>query len=159
MIAMVVEGILMKPVASTIIPLGAQVYHAFRSINQVLLISNETPVDQLESWLWMEQISGYAEIYPPDDIMQTRDDYRLWQVNQARKKGYNIELVIEPNPDNCSLLLANGYSVLNFLHAQYALPAWRPDFQHKITPWNELSDQVARLAAMRAADKRTQGES
>lgn len=148
----------MKPVASTIIPLGAQLYHAFRSVSQVLLISNETPVDQLEQWLWMEQISGYAEICPPDDIMREQENYRLWQVNQLRKKGYNVELVVEPDPVTCSVLLANGYSVLNFLHALYALPAWRPDFEHTVKPWDELSHQVATLAAMRAADKRTRNE-
>lgn len=157
---MVVEGILMKPVASTIIPLGAQLYNAFRSTGQVLLISNETPVPVLENWLWMEGLSGWAEIFPPDEIMRAlpAPEYRLWQANQIRKKGYAVDLIVEPDPSACALLLSNGYSVLNFLHALYALPAWRPDYEYQVKPWDELSQQVATLAAMRAADKRTKDE-
>jgi hypothetical protein len=157
MIVIVVEGVLMKPVASTLIPLGAMVYNAFRGVSQVLLVSNETPVDILENWLWMEGLSGWAEIFPPDEIMRRgpAPDYRLWQANQIRKKGYSVELIVEADPAVCALLLASGYSVLNYLHALYSLPAWRPDYEYKVKPWDELSQQVATLAAMRAADKRT----
>jgi hypothetical protein len=160
MIAITVEGVLMKPVASTIIPLGRQIYHAFRGLTQIVLVSHETPQAELEQWLWMEGFGDYAAIAPPDSIMGTLTNpaYRVWQCNQLKKRGYNVELVIEPEPDVCAGLLVAGYSVLNFLHAAYAVPSWRPDYDGDLRPWDELSQQVANLAAMKAHDERLKSD-
>jgi hypothetical protein len=147
----------MKPVGSVIIPLGRQMFHAFCGVTQVGIISNETDPEILEHWLWLEGLSGYAAILPPDAIMSvqlSKADYRVWQVNQLHKKGYVIECVLEPEPDIASALLSAGYNVSLFLHAAYSVPSWRPDADNAVKPWDTLADEVANMAAMRAYDKK-----
>jgi hypothetical protein len=61
---------------------------------------------------------------------------------------------VESDPLVASFLLAKGYSVLNFLHSEYALPQWRPDFERQQKPWAEIVEEVNKQAALRAIDER-----
>lgn len=172
MIALTVEGFLMRPVSETPIPLGKMFYSFLVPNAAVALISDSIPKVFLDNWLWMEGMSGHAHAEYPDGVMKKHSapEYRVWQVNQLQRKGYVIEAVIDPDPEVCAALLKEGYTVFNFLHAQYAVPSWRPDYEEKnnypyldekgveqkqfIRPWEVLAGEVANQTALRMHDKR-----
>lgn len=157
MIVIVAEGVLINPVAQTPIVLGKKLYRAFCATERVLLISGETPKDELEGWLFMEGMTGHAEVQYPDPVINiwNADEMRVWQVNQLRKRGYDIEVVIEPDPGNCAALLKAGFNTMVFTHAAYAIPSWRPDYEGAVRPWDELASEVGIQAVLRERDKRT----
>lgn len=152
MIVIVVEGVLMNPVAQTPVPLGKKLYRAFCTTERVLLISGETSREELEGWLFMEGMSGHAEVQYPDPIGAGD---RVWQVNQLRKRGYDIEVVIEPDPAICAALIREGFNTMTFTHAAYAIPSWRPDYEGRVRPWDALASEVGIQAVLRERDKRT----
>lgn len=159
-IVIVAEGVLINPVAQTPIVLGKKLYRAFCATERVLLISGETPKDELEGWLFMEGMTGHAEVQYPDPIRDHGTGWenwghRVWQVNQLRKRGYDIEVIIEPDPQVCAHLLREGFNTMVFTHAAYAIPSWRPDYEGAVRPWDELASEVGIQAVLRERDKRT----
>ena len=75
-------------------------------------------------------------------------------MNEARRWGHDVTLVIEPNPSVSAALIESGYNVLTFSHAEYAVPMWRPDYTHKPAAWDDLVARVEREAYLRAHDTR-----
>lgn len=155
-IAIVFEGVLSKPVASIPIPEGLLLYQGLCEVSSVLLVSGETPKDELDSWLIHGNLTRHAHVLYPDNVIRKvqGSQYRVWQANQLRAMGYAVDLIIEPDPANVAALLREGYNCLHFLHAQYSVPDWRPDYTGAIKSWEELSGMVANQARLRNEDNR-----
>ena len=68
--------------------------------------------------------------------------------------GHPVDMVITPDPQAVTQLLAEGYLVLGFFHPYFARPEWRPGYSGGIRPWDELSKQVADAARDHANDER-----
>ena len=113
----------------------------------------------MKDWLELESVFGYTKVKYPEDCLDLSPRLmRLMQVSQISQEGYAIRLIVEPDPEVAAHLLVNGYNVLNFLHAQYALPEWLPNYTGTVQPWEELSGTVARIAKLRAEDRRVKEE-
>lgn len=149
------EGVIQKNVSYAPIPVGISLYHAFASVFNVVLVSDgeEKIVSQ---WLDLEGLNKHGTVVYTDFFLDQKptQERRLDQIRSLRARGFAVTLVCEPDPVVASYLLANGYSVLNFLHSSYALPQWRPDYEKQQKPWAQIVEEVDKLAALRAIDQR-----
>lgn len=149
------EGVMQKNVSYAPIPVGISLYHALAAIFNVVLVSDgeEKLVSQ---WLDLEGLNKHGTIVYTSFLLdqKTAQERRLEQIKGLRARGFAVTVVVEPDPVVASYLLANGYSVLNFLHSEYALPQWRPDYERQQKPWSQIMEEVDRQAALRAIDER-----
>lgn len=149
------EGVLQKNVSYAPIPVGLVLYHALSSSFNLVIVSDnyETEVDY---WLSLEGLNKHGTVICNDFTLAELPTHkrRLRQVNLLRSRGFAIDLVVEPDPACAATLLNAGYSVLNFLHHIYALPQWRPDFEPKVRPWQELEQEAITSALLKAQDAR-----
>lgn len=154
-VAMAVEGVLMKPTAAVPIPIGVALYHSLKENFNILLYSDQNR-KTLDHWLSIEALNIQAAIEYNDDQRHWLTDKgrKLEQVSSLRKRGFKIELVIEPDPDVSGEMLIRGFNVLTFTHAQYAIPKWRPDYPGENNEWKNLLDTANRTAELKALDRR-----
>lgn len=155
-VALCVEGILCKEVPrSAPIPIGIALYHSLKTNFNVLLYSDNDR-KSLDYWLSLEALNVHSAVEYNEDSRPWLSDQerKLHQILSLRQRGYNVSLIIEPDPLASEYFIENGFSVLTFTHAQYALPQWRPDFQEKRKPWQAFYDAALRTAELRAIDER-----
>lgn len=154
-VAMAVEGVLQKNVSLAPIPVGIALYHSLKSNFNILLYS-EAGRKELDYWLSIEALTSHSAV-------EYNENNRVWlseinrkrkQVGSLRQRGFSIDIVIEPNPEVAAHMVLDGYSVLTFTHAQYALPQWRPDYTEKRKPWEELEEEARKISELRAIDER-----
>lgn len=154
-VAMAVEGVLQKNVSLAPIPVGIALYHSLKSNFNILLYS-EAGRKELDYWLSIEALTSHSAV-------EYNENNRAWlseinrkrkQVGSLRQRGFSIDVVIEPNPEVAAHMVLDGYSVLTFTHAQYALPQWRPDYTEKRKPWEELEEEARKISELRAIDER-----
>lgn len=150
-----VEGVLQKITTSAPIPLGLQLYHGLAETFTLLLVSDSSK-EELDYWLRLENLNKHGVVVYNDEFLQkfTVEERRQKQVVSLRNRGYNIDLVVEPDPIIASKLLFSGFSVLNFLHSAYALPTWRPDYEEEIVPWEQLEERVRKDTILKQKDER-----
>jgi hypothetical protein len=157
---MQIEGVLMRPVAQSPISEGLLIYRGLASVAAVILISGETEQRVIDGWLLTQNLTQHGQVIYPDKQMRHYSvaENRVLQVNRLRAIGYALELVIVPEPDVAARLIEEGYNCLQFTHAAYAVPSWRPDYAGAVRPWDELSRQVADQARLRSVDERMEKE-
>ncbi len=149
------EGVMQKTVSYAPIPVGISLYHSLASVFNVVIVSDgEQKI--VSEWLDLEGLNKHGTVIYTDFLLSQKpaQERRLEQVKGLRSRGFAVTLVVEPDPVVASYLLANGYSVLNFLHSEYALPQWRPDFEKKQKPWNKIVEEINTQAALKAIDQR-----
>lgn len=172
-IAITVEGVLRKIEGGAPIKPGIDLYYGLATRAKLVLLSDEIrqvavgvtndgqmyPDDresELEHWLKMEGMREHQRtVYTSALISMEREaTRRVCQVNEARRWGHDVTLVIEPNPRVSAALIEAGYNTLTFSHAEYAVPSWRPDYKLKPAPWDELVARLDHEAHLRATDTR-----
>ena len=148
-----VEGVLRKHVTDSPIPVGIALYHGLANTFNVLLASDLT-ARELDRWCALEGLNRHAATEVNEGPISSFDleFRRLQQVLNLRKRGYSIDLVIEPNPETIIKLLYHGFSTMLFTHAQYSMPQWRPDFEHKVRAWEEIEANEIKMAELRAIE-------
>lgn len=148
----VIDGVLRKLMGGAPIAEGIRLYRSLASTGQVILLSNSDDPGERD-WLELNGLIRHSFVYsvPPS---QSRSS----QVNDLRREGYGIDLVVVPAPDEAMALISTGLNTLLFIHAQFAQPSWRPDSSIGVQPWNEITQQVADLARMKAADERVRAD-
>jgi len=153
--AITVDGVLRKVVGYAPIPLGIQLYNALATQFQVVLLSDERGDEKggIKYWLDIEGLHEHSNVVFSTIIMDDLhpSNRRLYQLDSS---GYDVELVVEPDPSISAYVMENGYNTLTFSHAAYSLPSWRPDYQETVAPWADLEQQVAHNAMLRAQDRR-----
>jgi hypothetical protein len=154
-VAMAVEGVLMKPLAAVPVPTGIALYHSLKENFNILLYSDQDR-KKLDHWLSIEALNIQTAVEYNDDQRHwlTDVDRKIAQLNSLRQRGYKIEIVIEPDPEASAAMISNGFNVLTFSHAQYAMPQWRPDFTGRDRRWEVLEEAVRKSAELKALDKR-----
>jgi hypothetical protein len=154
-VVITVEGVLQKNVSYAPIPVGIALYHGLSNTFNLLLVSDSTQ-KELDYWLSLEGLNKHAAVLYNEGVWQYNSDSerRRQQVNSYRTQRYSVDLVIEPDPVKCSLLLTDGFNVMNFLHAQYAIPTWRPDYKEQPKGWQNIIDYEEEMARLRALDSR-----
>ena len=154
-VAIAVEGVLMKPTAAVPIPTGVALYHTFKENFNILLYSDQER-KTLDHWLSIEALYIHTAVEYNDEKHRWLDEpeRKISQLNSLRSKGYKIELVIEPSPLASAEILYNGFNVMTFSHARYALPKWRPDYPGDKSEWDKLLDAANKQAELKAKDQR-----
>ena len=144
----VIDGVLRKLMGGAPIPEGIRLYRSLAQTGQVVLLSNSDDPGERD-WLELHGLINHGFVYsvPPG---QSRSS----QVNDLRRQGYGIDLVVVSVPDEAMALIATGLNTLLFTHAQFAHPNWRPDTDKGVQPWSDITQQVADLARMKAKDER-----
>ena len=156
-VAITVEGVLRKSMGGAKIPVGVELYYALATRAKIVLLTGEMQAEAgLEHWLLIEGMTEHVRIMWSDVVMRnlTPSAERITQVNTARQMGYDIQMVVEPNPAVSAGLLVCGYTVSTFTHAEYTVPAWRPDAKLRVKSWDELEAEVDRQTYLRATDTR-----
>ncbi len=144
----VVDGVMRKLVGGGPIAEGIRLYLSLCTTGRVILLSNDdTP--QLVDWLELNGCTkhDFLHLWPPGSP-------RVLQANELRRESYAIDLVVVPDPEEATGLIAAGFNTLLFTHSRYAQPSWRPDTRPGVQPWDDITQQVAALARMKAADER-----
>ncbi len=142
-----VNSVLRKHVGGAAIPEGMRLYQALAKTGRVVLLADDADPETLD---WLELNGCVQHDFVDTDTLSTHVD----RANGLRRLGYDIDLVIEPNPDAALSLIKAGFNTLLFTHAQYTQPAWRPDTDPGVRPWDDITRQVADQARMKAADAR-----
>jgi hypothetical protein len=141
-VAIIVEGVLQQIVGGDPIREGVGLYNAFdRGDYDIVLVSPNALQAKLIDWLWH---NGFS-----------RHSVTVFSLEEARRKGYTIDLVVTSNPNQARSLFELGITTLLFSHPSYQMPEWRPDYKHPDIGWNELSREVAAEAERKLADHRT----
>ena len=147
-----VEGVLRKLVGGALIPEGMRLYKALSHNGQIVLLtdtSEKAPyAEALDNWLIQEGFVFHSELIHCGDRTRTQIMHSL------RSKHYDIDMVIEPDPGVAGELVQRGFNTLQFTHAVYAHPDWRPDADRKLRSWDSLAEQVATQARLNAEDSR-----
>lgn len=159
-VGITVEGVLRRMSGGQMIVQGIDLYYGLATRRKLVLLTEDADpgkdLGPLKYWLQMEGMQEHSRIMYTDAVgRELRPaDNRAMQVNLARNGGYDIDLVIEPDPEVAAHLITLGYNVMLFCHAQYAVPSWRPGYKHTPVPWDILAQQVADEAYLRANDAR-----
>lgn len=142
-----VDGVLRKLVGSSPIPEGIRLYRSLVATGHVILMSaaSGTDRDQVRDWLELHGCTKHDFI----EFACSPD-----AANHLRRTGYDIDLVVVPDPVETQFLIASGHTTMLFTHARYAQPSWRPDASTGVQAWATITQQVADLARMKAADER-----
>ncbi len=130
-------------------------YHTFKENFNILLYSDQDR-KELDHWLSIEALRIHSAVEYNNDQRHWLPDgaRKMTQLNSLRSRGFKVELVIEPDPSAAATMIMNGFNLLTFTHAQYAMPKWRPDYNHEKPSWNELSEAAENSAKLKAIDER-----
>lgn len=152
---MLVEGVLRNLVGGALIPEGARLYKSLCATGTVVLLSVVYDGDkrrEMQEWLDMNGLTEHALLTWGDD------GPRVPLANMYRREGYDVDLVVDPDPVTVSGLIEAGFNTLLFTHSQYSHPSWRPDAAKGVEPWASITQQVAQLARLKAQDNRLTGD-
>lgn len=156
-VAITVEGVLRKVFGGAPTEQGKVLYFGLATRAKLVLLSGERETDGgLEHWLRAEGMHEHVRIVWADVLTEdmTSGGERLHQLAKGRQLGYDIQMVIEPDPEVSKRLIIAGYNVLTFTHAQYSVPSWRPDATTKLRSWDELAAEAERESYLRINDPR-----
>lgn len=150
----VIDGVLRKLVGGAPIPEGVRLFRSLLSTGRVVLLGDVEPGGpaQILDWLELNGCTGH------DFVDYALGQTHLYMLNRLRRQGYDIDLVVEPDPRMAQEIIKGGYNTLLYTHSQYAHPSWRPDAAKGVQPWGEIVDLTAKLARLKAADERLRGE-
>ena len=149
-----VEGILQKTVSQAPIPLGIALYHSLATNFNLLLIS-EQPKKELDYWLSIEALNRHAAVEYNDNVRMFLPETirKFHQVSALRSRKYSIDLIFDPNPSSSAMFLDSGFNVATLIHSAYAMPQWRPDYEHKTKPWSEIEEYQENMAKLKFIDR------
>jgi hypothetical protein len=81
-------------------------------------------------------------------------DVRAGQLRYVAGIGTRIELLIDPSPSRCAAAMHAGITSLLFAAPRYQRPEWRPDAEHGMRPWSQISAELDKQAEEAATDSR-----
>lgn len=129
---------------------GRSLYTALASTGRLAILGG--PDETSDEWfLASNGLNQHAYLIPEaKDSASTVAGRRMAQIVALRSQGCFIEFVVEPDPNVAAFLFARSVMVLVYLHPQFSLPSFRPDYENVAKPWNNLVRQVDYQMAMRA---------
>jgi hypothetical protein len=147
-----IDGVLRKAVGGALIPEGRRLYESLAFTGQVVLLYDAREREQTADWLELHGCNRHAFTDFADGAT------RLYLANRLRRQGYDIDLVVEPDPLMAQEMIKAGYNTLLVTHAKYTQPGWRPDADTGVRAWSSIVDETAKLAKMKAEDARLRGD-
>lgn len=157
-----VEGVLRKPITGATIDTGRRLYLGLSQFFRIVLVTDETDHDRINTWLGMEGYARHDHVVYGDGLLRRMfPDDEPWLITANTLKvgyGYDLDLIVLPDPHDAAVLIKRGYNTLLFTQAAYAFPEWRPDHPGGVKPWSDLETEILKGRAMRATDKRMEDE-
>jgi hypothetical protein len=139
-----VGGVLRKTVGGSTISDGISLYHGLAKVGQVVLVCYGEPSDEVYAWLELHGLTSHTFV----------SFAGRHTANELRREGYDIGMVVVPDPEEAISLIRAGFTTVLFTHARYAQPQWRPDAGKGIRAWSEIVEETAKVAKMKANDSR-----
>jgi hypothetical protein len=154
-IGIVLDGVMRRITDSNALnPNGLLLFEGLKQFGRVTFLADGFARDRpaIEHFLKINRITDYVDI----DITVLSDGAdivarRLAQINRLRRNG-PINFVVEPNPKAAAALLAEGIPALLYLHPQYTVPSWRPDYTGNLRRWDDLVAETDRQVSLRAEE-------
>ena len=143
------EGVIRHPVGARLIPEGARLYQALCASGEVVLTTAENE-ERVRRWLDLEglpQPNHLMAYMLGDDLGYIRGTLR-----------YNVDLVVDADPNYVSIALEKGFNTLLFTHSEYAHPEWRPDRDDPMIPWTAMVERIDKDKITKANDARLKEE-
>ena len=138
--------------AQSVDPNGRLLFEGVKGLGRVTFLADGFTRDRkfIEHFLKFHRISEYVDI----DISVLSDgpdtvSRRLTQLNRLRRTG-PVTFMVEPDPEIAAALMAQGVPTLLYLHPQFTVPSWRPDFSGRLRPWDDLVAETERQESLRA---------
>jgi hypothetical protein len=135
-------------------PDGRMLFEGLKNFGRITFLADGFTRDRsiIEHFLKFHRISDYVDI----DISVLSDgpdtvSRRLTQINRLRRTG-PISFAVEPDPKIAAALLADGVPTLLYLHPQFTVPSWRPDFGGRLRRWDDLVAETERQESLRAEE-------
>lgn len=143
-----VEGVLRKSVGGAIIPEGIDLYHGLATMGRVIPVLHGEQADLIQDWMELHGLTRHPTLCAAGTLA----------AQELRRDGYDIGMIVVASPEEALYHIRAGFHTLLFTHAQYAIPAWRPDADKGIRTWTAIVDEAAHVASMRARDTRLRSE-
>lgn len=152
-IAFVLDGVLRRIAdGQALDPNGRMLFEGLKDLGRVTFLADGFSRDRkfIEHFLRYHRISEYVDI----DISVLSDgpdtvSRRLTQISRLRRTG-PISFAVEPDPKVAAALMADGVPTLLYLHPQFTVPSWRPDFGGRLRRWDDLAAETERQESLRA---------
>ena len=152
-IGFVLDGVLRRLTDQNALnPNGRILFEGLKEYGRITFLADGYPRDreQAEHFLKLNRVTGHVglDVSVPSDGADSVAR-RLAQINRLRRNG-PINLVVEPDPRVAAALLAGGIPALLYLHPQYTVPSWRPDYTGSLRRWDDLVAETDRQVSLRA---------
>lgn len=152
-IGFVLDGVLRRITDSQALdPNGRTLFEGLKGFGRITFLADGFSRDRqvIEHFLKINRITDYVDI----DITVLSDgpdrvSRRLTQINRLRRTG-PISFVVEPDPKIAAALVADGVMTLLYLHPQFTVPSWRPDYIGGVRRWDDLVAETERQETLRA---------
>lgn len=149
---MAIDGVLRKLIGGSIIPEGYRLYQSLASTGAIILLLNdERDREATENWLELNGLNSHVLDF-------AHGATHVYLANRLRRRNYDIDMIVEPDPFLAQELIKAGFNVLLFTHAQYAHPSWRPDTDKGTRPWADIVSETTQQAKLKARDDRLRTE-
>ena len=152
-IGFVLDGVLRRIADSQAIdPNGRMLFEGLKSFGRITFLADGFSRDRklIEHFLKFHRITDYVDIDisvlsdGPDTVAR-----RLTQISRLRRSG-PVSFVVEPDPKIAAALLSEGIPAFLYLHPQFTVPSWRPDFGGRLRRWDDLVAETERQEDLRA---------
>lgn len=144
-VAIVVDGVLRKADHQPI-PEGVRLYRMLVEQTNLVLLATGYDEDYRQGvfhFLHSEGLSGHSKLVLPNPIAKDHVDARCIQAVHLRNSGMALDYIVEPDLNCAAWLLDLGFNVMQFHHAKYIRPDWKPGTTPAITPWAEMIAEQA----------------
>lgn len=152
-IGFVLDGVLRRITDhQSLDPNGRLLFEGMKNLGRITFLADGFTRERkfIEHFLKFHRITEYIniDISLPSDGADTVAR-RMTQVNRLRRTG-PVDFVVEPDPRIAAALLADGIPTLLYLHPQYTVPSWRPDYTGNLRRWDDLVAETERQENLRA---------
>lgn len=157
---MPLEGVLRKPKTPGWTPIaeGFKLYESLCYNYSVCLLVDAEEREQVDRWLVVNGLQGHSiveELATVEVTIYGEGDAKVRKIRDMKFSGFNVDLVVEPDPAVAATLINGGFCVITFTHPVYSLPEWRPDAPKRgPRNWDDLQQQIAEQAFLKATDMR-----
>lgn len=146
----VLDGVLSHGRTGALNTQGMHLYASLASTGRLAILCGQD-YEKADYFLKSNGLKQHAYLIP-EDPMDAPDDAgrRMGQIGKLRAQSCNVEFVVEPNPAVAARLFDSGIPTLLYLHPLYSNPAFRPDYENKAKPWDDLVNHVDYQTDLRA---------
>lgn len=138
--------------AAKFLQAGALLYHGFRGVTKILLLTDNQDEEKVEHWLKVHGFTHHLDVlYNPEpyDLIRGREDL----IAEVRRRG-GYELAVESEDRYAARLLSHGVSTVVVAHPTYTRAEFQPGEASTARPWEQVVAELDRQQAVHSEDDR-----